>query len=666
MKEGLAVFRTDTKHQLKVSVYEAWRKRPAGIPFRRAESAIAERFCLSVSSVRRYIKEIEQNGYLPFVKPSQGRSVYAWDAEALRFMRSFYLDMYRKVRWCSRRNAYRATCEEAKLHGWRVGSEPSAYKHLAQLHPLLIEYVKGGRRALDNYFYIARDLSHLAPFEVVVGDQHIFDFWVITDTGEKIRPECYAWLDMRTRLPYGISFEAGPYNFRTVARSLREGLIRFGKFNATYNDNGKPETAHKITWLVESLQTFGMKYTDEAELYKTEDGRYVIEDDSGAVIAVTETAEAWHKKNRRIFAEVKNAKTKPIERFFRTLEVLLLDQCLPGAVRDLTLSAAEDEEAERRLAWQEANGFLLHYNEFILQVQLALERYEMRVHSTLKCSPRDELMKAVTQEGWQPTRLTPSDLEILFLEPSWRKVRNNRVIVDGITFVGPPLTADMVKLNRSNLAGFERQKIEVRYNPEHPEHGAYAIDPVSQEVIFLTPEKKIDFFNQDEVEAAIAEKRRNMKAVTDAFFEQTKGFGHVLTSTRYKPLEQAKETAEKALLEDRASFASPCAALPDNRTPSSAALYNEDSDAEELSAEVFAEAVSARLQTVLKEGHNARPVYASERERYTAIIDALIAGSPLCDADMAFKVRYEQTLSEDDALLFENKIRFALAQKKDY
>ena len=664
MKEGLAVFRTDTKHQLKVSVYEAWRKRPAGIPFRRAEAEIAERFCLSVSSVRRYIKEIEQNGYLPFVKPSQGRSVYAWDAEALQFLRSFYLDMYRKVRWCSRRNAYRATCKEAKLRGWRVGSEPSAYKHLAQLHPLLIEYVKGGRRALDNYFYIARDLSHLAPFEVVVGDQHIFDWWVINDKGEEIRPECYAWIDMRTRLPYGISFEAGPYNFRTVARSLREGLIRFGKFNSTYNDNGKPETAHKITWLVEALQTFGMKYTDESELYKTEDGRYVIEDDTGSVIAVTDHAEAWRKKNRRIFAEVKNAKTKPIERFFRTLEVLLLDQCLPGAVRDLTLSAAEDEEASRRLAWQKANGFLLHYNEFILQVQLALEQYEMRVHSSLKCSPRDELMKAVTQEGWLPTRIAPSDLEILFLEPSQRRVRNNRVVIDGITFAGPPLTARMVRENRSNLAGLQGQKIEVRYNPEHPEHGAYAVHPTTNEVIFLTPEKKIDFFDQDAVEKAIAEKRHNMKAVTDAFFEQTKGFGHVLTSTRYKPLDAAKETAATALLEERGVLHGSCTALPDKRIPSSTAFSATASQA--LSPEDFAEAVSARLQAVLKEGHHARPVYASERERYTAIIDALIAGSALCDADMAFKVRYEQTLSEDDVLLFENKIRFALAQKKEY
>lgn len=663
MKEGLAVFRANTKHHLKVSVYEAWRRRPVGIPFRRAEAAIAERFCLSVSSVRRYIKEIEQNGYLPAVKQSQGRSVYAWDAAALRFMRSFFLDMYRKVGWCSRRNAYRATCEEAKLHGWRIGSEPSAYKHLAQLHPLLIEYVKGGRRALDNYFYIARDLSRLAPFEVVVGDQHRFDFWVINDKGEKIRPECYAWIDMRTRLPYGISFEAGPYNFRTVARSLREGIIRFGKFNTTYNDNGKPETAHKISWLIESLQTFGMKYTDEAELYKTEDGRYVIEDDTGAVIAVTDHAEAWHKKNRRIFAEVKNAKTKPIERFFRTLEVLLLDQCLPGAVRDLVLSAAEDEEATRRLAWQEANGFLLHYNEFMLQVQLALEQYEMRVHSALKCSPREELLKAVTQEGWQPTRLAPSDLEILFLEPSWKKVRNNRVVVDGITFVGPPLTQDMVKLNRSNLAGLQGQKIEVRYNPEHPEHGAYAIDPLSHEVIFLTPEKKIDFFNQDEVEAAIAEKRRNMKAVTDAFLEQTKGFGHVLTSTRYKPLEQAKDVAIHAAVEYYATHTVSQGALPDKRAASRVDCC--DTASEELSPEAFAEAVSTRLQTVLKEGQKVRPVYASERERYTAIIDALIAGSSLCDADMAFKVRYEQTLSVQDALLFENKIRFAFAQKKE-
>jgi hypothetical protein len=41
---------------------------------------------------------------------------------------------------------------------------------------MLLAYVSGGARALDNVFYIARDLGALEPFQVVVGDQHEFDW----------------------------------------------------------------------------------------------------------------------------------------------------------------------------------------------------------------------------------------------------------------------------------------------------------------------------------------------------------------------------------------------------------------------------------------------------------------------------------------------------------
>lgn len=635
---NLAMFQTNKKHREKVAVYEAWISRRPGLTNALAELELSDRFGISVSTVRRYIKEIKENGYLPTIKPVQGRSVFAWSPEALSFLKTYYLAAEHDIGKGTVRNAYRAVCVQAKQKGWIVGSEQSAYKHIQEMSSLLKDYTKGGRRALDNLFYIARDLSLLKPFEVVVGDQHRFDFWVIGKNGQKFRPECYAWIDMRTRLPYGVSFEAGPYNFRTVARSLRQGLIRFGKFNSTYNDNGRPETAKKIDWLVSSLQTFGMKFNDVAELYKTEDGHYALEDENGTIIETAETCEIWHRKNRRIFAKVKNAKTKPIERFFSTFEQLLLDRCLPGYVRDLRASAPEDEKATRRLNWQESNGYLLYYEEFVEHATMALQTYEQRYHSTLKLSPREEMMKAIEKEGWQPSRLKLEDIQALFMEPDYRKVRNNRITISGINYVGPNLTADMVTHNRSNIAGLSGQTIEVRFDPDTPEAGVYAIHPQTGEAIFLTPEKKIDFFDEKAVESAIKEKNANIKAVTESYQKSIEGFGKVITSSRYKTLEQSKAIAESQKI-----------AL---QTPS-------------ITDEEFASAVGASLELVIKDSQKQKPVYACERDRFEAILDAVMDGVVLSEADQSFKIRYEKNMTESERLFFENKIAFGMQKRKE-
>ncbi|MEL3908039.1 MAG: HTH domain-containing protein [Treponemataceae bacterium] len=633
------LFQNNKKHQKKVAVYEAWMSRRPGLTNALAEAEIADRFGISVSTVRRYIKEIKENGYLPVPKPKQGRQVFAWDPEALKFLKTFYLDIRYKVGHCTVRNAYRATCRTAKEKGWRVGSEPSAYKHIEELSSLLVDYTKGGRRALDNLFYIARDLSTLKPFEVIVGDQHRFNFWVIGKDGKKFRPECYAWLDMRTRLPYGVSFEAGAYNFRTVARALRNGIVRFGKFGSTYNDNGKPETSKKINWLISSLQTFGMKYNDEAELYKTEDGHYALENEQGEVIALAETSEIWHRKNRRIFARVKNAKTKPIERFFATLEQILLDLCLPGYVRNINASAAEDEKATSRLDWQESNGYLLHYSEFVEQVNIAVEIYEQRVHSTLKRSPREEMMQAIENEGWEPNRIKMQDIQALFMEPDRRIVRNNRVTINGIKYVGPNLTAEMVSQNRNNIAGLSGKEIEVRFDPDNPEAGVYAIHPTTGEAIFLTPEKPIDFFDEKAVIAAIEEKNANIKAVTESYQKAIEGFGKVITSSRYKKLEQSKQIAKSS--------------------------HKSETKPQAITDEEFASAVGHSLELVIKDTRKQKPIYASERDRFEAILDAVMDGAVLSDADQAFKARYEKNMSEGERQFFENKISLGLEKRKE-
>ncbi|MDR2049320.1 MAG: Mu transposase C-terminal domain-containing protein [Treponema sp.] len=479
----------ETKHILKVKVYEEWLRRPLGVHQFLAEQRLAEKFAVSVSTVRRYVKDIDENGYHPPARPRQGRKVYAWSQEALDFLKAFYLSAQRDAGHCTMRNAYARTVQAAKIKGWKVGSEQSAYTHLRDIHGLLLTYAAGGSRALDNIFYIARDLSRLAPMQVIVGDQHEFDYWVIHE-GKYIRPQCYLWLDMRTRLVYGLDFEPGTYNHRTVARSLKMGIMRFGKFGSTYNDNGSAEKSGRINHLVQALQLYGMSYRDTPDLFRTKNGDYAVEDPQGTLVATVPNIQEWRREHRRMYALVKNAKAKPIERFFLTLETLLSDMIMPGYVRDITASAAEDEEAARRLAWQKERGFIYSYEEFVGKVKEAIIRYENRNHAGLKRAPLEELRYAQEKEGWEPTWIDPVDIRHIFLESETRKVRGNRVQIAGINYVGPDLTSDMLLENRHNLAGLSGLKVEVFYDPDDLDAGAWVMDPRSGETIYYSTKSK--------------------------------------------------------------------------------------------------------------------------------------------------------------------------------
>lgn len=618
---------SDLKQQLKIKVYEEWIRRPVGIPRFQAEENIAKKFSLSVSSVRRYIRGIEEFGYQPPARRRQGRKVFAWDEEALVLLKAFYLSMRRDAGHCTMRNAYNKTVQAAREKGLKVGSEQSAYTHLRDIHSLLVTYASGGSRALDNVFYIARDLSRLAPMQVIVGDQHVFDYWV-EHNGKYVRPQCYLWLDMRTRLVYGIDFEPGAYNYRNVARALKMGIVRFGKFGSTYNDNGSAERSARIDHLVSALQTYGMAYQDSACLYRTQSGEFVVEDSQGEAVAAVPNQKEWQKEHRRMFAQVKNAKAKPVERFFQTLEVLLSDMVLPGYVRDITATAPEDEEAGRRLAWQKERGYILSYEEFIGKVKDAVVRYENRNHAGLKRSPLDELRHAQEKEGWEPEWLDRNDITHIFLEKDKRTVKGNRIRIADRNYVGPDLTQEMIRENRHNLAGLSGLKVEVFYDPDDPAAGAWAVDPRNGETVYLTPEDRIDPFNSEELEQHLESKRGNMRAVSASFREVTAAAGKVLASPEYRPRVEAQQAAQKAVEAKEAK----------------AALATSLSD-DDFNAAV---AVSSRLAKEQAALVKRQTVYSAAHKRYQAILDIILRGEKLSSGDRLFKADYESRMGPDE------------------
>lgn len=680
---------TDKKYSLRAAVYDAFRKRSPLITKKQAQMQIARQFNISVPTVQRYIRKMENGSMFALPEGRQGRHVYAWSDEALSFFTNFFLAAIKEVGGCTVRNAYNCTKAEAQRQGWQIGSEASAYVHARNISPAMKMLAKGGQRALDNMFYISRDLSKLHPFQLIVGDQHIFDFWCINPnaTGKKdlyTRAECYLWLDMATRLVYGISFDIA-YNTYTVTRALRMGIKRFGKFESTYNDNGTSEKSRLADQIVERLQNYGVRFLDEADLYHADNGRYIVEDTEGLVVDVVQTKAEWAKQHKRIFARVKNAKTKPIERFFNTLEQILRDQCLPGLVKGLAISAPEEEQANKRLDWQKKNNFFLTYDEFIRQVLKAVDIYENRIHSTLGCSPKEKL-EEYKKQGWMPTFIDPRDEAYLFMESVQRQVKGDRIELNGTEYIGPDLTQEMILQNRGTLVAYNRQKIEIRYDPENLDLGVFAIEPGTNHAIALRPVKKIDMLNEQEMVEQLEWKKRNMRAVQEAFKQVTgnKNVRVLSEPQRFAELHTAENLAQKAMA-SQLEYTTLEAVVPPpvikkgdacggTKVPTAIPFEHgtrkrDDAEKEEvrdiplavsrrkedfstmpqsfnrrektLSQEDFLKTLAARLgsENVLRA--HGKPVFYTERERYEYILNQFYSGEHLSREDLDFKFDFE-------------------------
>nr|WP_321265231.1 transposase domain-containing protein [uncultured Sphaerochaeta sp.] len=505
---------------------------------------------VSISTVRRIENEVAVHGTVQVIRKS-GRNT-KWDAAAIEYLKSFYLQAMSEIGTCSKSAAWKACQKEAEKKGWSIGSRSSAYTILDDIHHLLVEKAMGGRRALDNYFYIARDLSLLAPFQVVVGDQHIFDYWVADyNTGRIWRPECYLWLDMKTRLIYGIAFAENHYNATTVRDALRFGLYRFGRPDCTYNDNGSSECSKAITSMVDDLLRDGINTKDVTDLYRAPDGTYVIADeDENKVIDLASSAEEWKAKHRRIYANVKNAKTKPIERFFRTLESMLDDKMLPGRCATPGAAAAVDEVERARLEKQKEKCELLSFEQFMTVVVQVLAEYEETKHSTLKMSPRHRL-EIDEAEGFKLKKYEPKELyriELITADRKKAKIQRGRVLVNGIWYQGEELSASGSDLLDTGLWSHDGEYVEVRYSKYTGL--CYAI--VKGEARKLEPVKKIEMLDEVSMVEAMCDKNRQIRAVTEVFNAITKSIGSVKytatedeTSQDQAPISPEKESTEE-------------------------------------------------------------------------------------------------------------------------
>jgi putative transposase len=514
---------------------------------------------------------------------------------------------------------------EARRRGWAIGEYESAnWWFKKRWNPLMEAMQRGGVRALDNLLPpVLRDYSDLAPFEILVGDQHRFDRWVMDDeTGEVFRPEGYLWQDLRTRIIYGAAVDK-KYDAWLIGLALRLGIACYGAFGSIYTDNGKPELSKYVTGILANMRALGMEWqrTQEATL----DLLDVDDEDVRAHYTIPGT---------HIKAVVKNAKAKMIEGTFYRLERIM------ASVLKL---AGQTKRLGDDIHWQDVDhgeamklaqlGRLLTSREFALAMYLACDHYNSKkAHRGVlsewawtprpkEATPADCLMAAYNNDAWKPRMISKDAADLLFLARGSRTVNKGR-----ITFANDFYEHDA-------LMELHGQRLDIRYNPMtldelHVFQGA-------QYLCTAAPVERSSMKDLDLASRKIAEKRERRKK----FAEEFRRIAAIAPDFReYSKVPEAERVAVLIGEEKRKRAAAQIE-------------FNRPVTQEELDAHI--EKMEQGLPLPLK---SPKPLperpgsFATDITRFLWILDVLKAGVELTAEDEAFKQKYlaEQSPGQRD------------------
>ncbi|MDI6865794.1 transposase [Thermodesulfovibrio yellowstonii] len=613
-KERIMIEKVDTKKTDRIELVQKALRVPLG--WKRSEwvAHVASEAGITPQALYCVIKKYKEGGVAAIACKRQ-KGLSAWSPEALEYMQAVYLRGIRESGEMNKLKAYEAVLVEAEKRGWKVGRKSSAYEYLGRLNPLLEKYARGGTRALDNVFYIVRNYKDLAPFEVIVGDQHRFDFFVHDREADRVlRPEGYFFVDLRTRLTYGFAI-AERYDSYLMGLALRMGLKRFGKFGTLYTDNGKPENSRYINSIILDLKAFGMQAKDIVELYRTEDG-YAIEEEEGKVIEVVPSVAAWRK-----WARPYNAKAKLIERYFQSIEKIMLDLGVPGRVKELKDTSEEKAVSDERIRELKEEGKLLDIDEFAIKVFEAVQVYEARRHSGLGRSPLDELMYAVKEEGFIPKMLVEPEIDFVLLKRETRSVNRGRVRVDGMLYEGRELEAGLWDVP-------DGTKVEVRYDLLDRER-ALAIKPdrsiVELELV------QVSSMKDPEITSALMERKRR-------FIREVKQLWKKLTAPVKGIIEYSKYTKASITAKKR---------------------KDKDPREELRDMEAFKATVQRKIEETKRLNERVpafkhKTVFQSDMERYKYLLSCICEGFEITEADRVFMQKYEERMDKSERLKWEN------------
>lgn len=467
---------------------------------------VALRNGCTFQAVYRWIKRYEKKGIAGIChrKASAGKPK-AWTLEAIDFWVS--LCGKREHRAANRRALYdQHLMIEAHRRGWNIGTYASANGWFKKRwNPLLEAMQRGGLRALDNVLPpILRDYSDLKPFEILVGDQHRFNRWVVDEeTGEVYRPEGYLWQDLRTRIIYGAALDR-KYDAWLIGLALRIGIGIFGAFDSIYTDNGKPECSRYLTGILANMRSLGMEWR------MTDDAVMDLLDVDGEDIDPHIIVPGVHRK-----AVVKNAKAKMIEGTFDVVEGIMSSRfLLPGQTKRLSddIHWQDIDHAEALSLAKE--GKLLTGREHALALYRTVDWYNReKAHRGVKrewswksapaqTTPFD-CLRACYEGGWRPRMVSKEAADLLFLARDRRIVDRGRIQFNNEFW------------EHDALLTYHKRRLDIRYNPMTLDELHVFLS--GQYLCTALPVEKSSMIDRELASRKIAEKRERRKRFAEEF-----------------------------------------------------------------------------------------------------------------------------------------------------
>jgi len=468
--------------------------------------AVATKHGVTKRTLFEWDKRYKKKGIagLRHTKPYAGEP-RQWTPEALAFWIS--LIVKREHRRIKIKDLYPIFVIEANTREWKIGGLKSAYYWVKiKFTPTLKALQCGGMRALDNIMPpILRDYSDLKPFQILVGDQHRFDRWVIDEeSGEIFRPEGYLWQDLRTRTIYGAAVDK-KYDAWLIGLALRIGITCYGAFGSIYTDNGRPELSKFLTGILANLRSLGMEWQKTDELISD-----LADADAELILPYCEQP-GTHRK-----AIVKNAKAKMIEgTFYRLEEIMASVMRLPGQTKkmsdDIHWQDIDHQEAAK-LAHQ---GKLLTSREFALAMYQACDYYNnKKVHRGVlaewswkpkpkEVTPHDCLRACYNNDNWRAKFISNEKADLLFLARDSRIINKGQISINNELYMA------------DDLLEMHKQRVDLRFNPM-----TYAEVHVFQNGKYICtayPVERSSMIDADLTSRKIAEKRDRRKKFAEEF-----------------------------------------------------------------------------------------------------------------------------------------------------
>lgn len=342
---------------------------------------------ISRANVFQWVAKYKKNG-LPGLYDSRGthkRGTTTIPDEAWNTFYSIWFNTKASVQQC-----YEMTCEKHKNDFDCLPSIDSFRRKLKFSIPEPVKELRNnGKKALEDKYmpHMKVDYRSIYSNQQWVADHHVLDVMVEDEKGHVFRPWLSAWIDRKSRYIVGYEINSCEPNSDIVLRSFAKACIKCGIPDEVQLDNGKDFKAYDLF-----NNTNGMSVSQQMGIKVTN-------------------------------AIVKNAKAKPIERMFRTMEekyFALLPSYIAGKphLRPEKMSMTNKKLKEK--------GLCMPYAELVNMMELIVKEMNNTAHTGEGMSGKSPY-EVYTSNFIKPVRIVRDrDVLNLLLQRTSRPVKVGR------------------------------------------------------------------------------------------------------------------------------------------------------------------------------------------------------------------------------------------------